>query len=63
MTHPWKHPRLGWMRLEAPDQMVGIPVHCREVDQMAFKGPFQFKQFYDSMIISLQTAGTLWFVL
>ena len=25
------------------DRAVGVPVHCREFDQMAFKGPFQLK--------------------
>ena len=31
------------------DGAVGVPVHCREWDQMAFKGPFQLKPFYDSV--------------
>ena len=32
------------VRLEgalSTDGAVGVPVHCREWDQMAFKGPFQ----------------------
>ena len=36
------------VRLEglwAPDGAVGVPVQCREWDQMVFKGPFQLKQF------------------
>jgi len=37
------------MELWAPDGAVGVPVHCRELDQMALKGPFQLKQFCDSM--------------
>ena len=28
---------------------MGVPVCCREVGLDAFKGPFQLKQFYDSM--------------
>lgn len=32
---------------------VHVPVHCRELDEMAFKGPLQLKQFCDSML-SLQ---------
>lgn len=29
------------------NEAVGVPVHHRELDQMAFKGPFQLKQFYE----------------
>jgi len=35
------------------EHRMGIPVQCRELDQMAFKGPFQLKPFYDSMILTL----------
>ena len=45
MPHPWRHPWSAWMELWAP---VGIPVHYRELEQMAFKGPFQLKPFCDS---------------
>ena len=31
------------------DAAVGVPVLCRELDQVAFKGPFWLKQFYDSV--------------
>jgi len=30
---------------EAPDGAVGVPVHCRECDKTALKGPFQLKHF------------------
>ena len=31
------------------DGAVGVSVHCRKWEQMAFKSPFQLKHFYDSM--------------
>ena len=31
------------------DRAVGVPVQCRELEQVAFKGPFQLKPFYDSL--------------
>ena len=31
MHHPWRHSRSGWMELWAPDEAVGVPVHCRGV--------------------------------
>ena len=43
------HAQAGWGS-EQPDVAVGVPVHCRELDQMAFKCPFQLKRFYDYMI-------------
>ena len=30
------------------DGAVGVPAHCRQLDLVAFKGPFQLKPFYDS---------------
>ena len=30
-----------------PVLAVGVPVHCRGLDWMALKGPFQLKQFSD----------------
>jgi len=30
------------------DGAVGVPAQCREWDQMALKGPFQLKPFYES---------------
>jgi len=32
------------------DGAVGVPVHCREWDLMAFRGPFQFKPFCDGSV-------------
>ena len=40
--------------LVSPDGAVGIPVHCKELDQMAFKGFFQLQRFCDSMITPQQ---------
>ena len=31
------------------DGAVGVRVHCRQWDQMAFGGPFQLQPFSDSM--------------
>ena len=42
-------PKVRLDGLWAPDGAVGVPVHCRGADQMAFKGPFQLKQFCDPM--------------
>ena len=36
---------------EQPDVAVDVPVHCRGVKLDDFKGPFQLKQFCDSMIL------------
>lgn len=32
----------------SPDGAVGLPVCCRGLDQMTFKGPLQLKQFYEN---------------
>ena len=45
VPHPWRHSESGD---GAPDGAVGVPVHCMQWDEMAFKGPFQLKRFYDS---------------
>ena len=37
----------GWA--VSTDGAVGVPMHCREGDQMALKGPFQPKPFYGSV--------------
>ena len=42
--------------LRGPNGAIGVPVHCRGLDQMAFKGPFQLKRFYDSMLMAAGTA-------
>jgi len=37
------------------DGAVGVPAQCRQLVQMAFKGPFQLKRFYDSVNVSIPT--------
>ena len=49
VPHPCRHLRSGDGAVST-DGAVGVPVHCREWDAMAFKGPFQFKLFYDPMV-------------
>lgn len=39
--------RLG--EVLSADGAVGVPVHCRALDEMAFKNPFHLKRFCDSM--------------
>jgi len=34
---------------EQPGLVVDVPAHCRALEQMTFKGPFQPKLFYDSI--------------
>jgi len=41
------------------DGAVGAPVHCREWDQMVFKGPFQLSKFYDSELLKFPSRATL----
>jgi len=36
---------------EQPDLAEDVPAHCRGLDWMALKGPFQPKPFHDSMIL------------
>ena len=38
----------GWAL--STDGAVGVPVHCREGDQMALKGLFQLRPFSSSMV-------------
>ena len=42
-------PKVGLDGAVSTDGAVGVPVHCREWDQMAFKGFFPFEPLYDSM--------------
>ena len=36
--------QVGWGS-EQPNRAVGVPAHCRELDQITFKGPFHLKEF------------------
>jgi len=49
-AHPCTPPGSGW-RAVSTDGAVGARVHCRQWDQMAFKGPFFLKPFCDSLIL------------
>lgn len=40
------HPQGQAWGAVSTDGAVGVPVHCRQWDQMAFGGTFQLKQFY-----------------
>ena len=44
-------PTVGLDEAVSTDGAVGVPVQCREWDQMALKGPLQFKPFYGSVIL------------
>ena len=50
VPHPCRHPRSELDGALSTDGAVAVPVCCRDPDQMAFKSPFQLKQFCDSMI-------------
>ena len=41
------------------DGAVGVSAQCTEWDQMAFRGPFQLKPFYASVIILSQHKRTV----
>jgi len=47
MPHPCRQPRSGWMGSEHW-WSCRCPCSAQGVGQMAFKGPFQLKSFYDS---------------
>lgn len=38
-------------RLVVPPGAVGVPAHCKALDQVAFKGPSQLKRFCDCVIL------------
>jgi len=48
VPHPCRHPRSGWMGSEHW-WSCGCPCSVQELDQMAFKGPFQLQQVNGSM--------------
>ena len=39
--------KVGLEGLWESDQAASVPVHCRELDQMASKGPLQLSLFYE----------------
>ena len=52
MPPPWKHSRPGWVGLEQPCLMGGVPAYSRGMELGDLKGPFQPKSFHDSMTLS-----------
>ena len=40
-------PKIRLDRALSTDGTVGVPVQCRGLGQVAFKGLFQLRQFYD----------------
>ncbi|PKU34471.1 pol- hypothetical protein [Limosa lapponica baueri] len=49
--------QVGWGS-EQPDLVEDVPAHCRGLDWMTFKGSFESKLFYDSML--RQGTGQHW---
>ena len=56
LPHPCTPPGSGW-RTVSTDGAVGLPVHCRQWDQMASGGPFQLKPFCDSILWFYETSA------
>ena len=50
VPHPCRQPRPGDGAV-CTAGAVGVPVHCRQWEQAAFRGPFRLKQFWDSRSI------------
>lgn len=50
MPHPQKHSRPGWMGSEQPDMVKMSLIIAEGLSYMTFKGSFQSKLFYVSMI-------------
>ena len=46
--HLWKPPKSGWRGSEHLMELQASLFIAEELDQMAFKGPFQLRQFYNS---------------
>ena len=59
VPHPCRHPWSGDGAVST-DGAVGIPVHCREWDQMAFRDPFQSEPSYDSIILEQAVQAIRW---
>jgi len=52
VPHPCRHPRSGWT---GPEHLLELQVSlftAGKWDWVAFKGPFQLKQFYGSAILT-----------
>ena len=50
VSHPCRHTRSGDGAVSSAGA-VGVSVHCRQWEQMAFGGPFQLQPFYGSVYI------------
>jgi len=53
VPHPCRHSRSGWMGSEHLMELWVSVFTVGDLDQMAFKGPFQLKSFFDSLILFL----------
>ena len=58
MSRPWRHSRSGWVGSQHLMELWVSLFVARELDQTAFKSPFQCKWFYDSMKYSSQQLQT-----
>ena len=58
MSSPWRHSRSGWVGSQHLMELWVSLFVARELDQTAFKSPFQCKWFYDSMKYSSQQLQT-----
>ena len=52
MPHPCRQPRSELDGALSTDGAVGVPLHCRECNRMAFKCPCQLKRLYDKQMRS-----------
>ena len=50
MLHPWRQPGSGWRGSEHLIELRVSLFAAGGLDQMAFKGPFQLRRFYNSLI-------------
>lgn len=50
LPHHWKFPRPGWMWLEQPEILEGVPTHGMKE---TLKGPCNPNFFYDSLLLVL----------
>jgi len=52
--HPCRQPRSGWRSSEQLMELWVSLLSAGESDQMDFIGPFQLKQFYDSVVMYIK---------